>query len=360
MGKPQFLLPAHAARSQPTIDVRTSSARFVQIEGFPVTEDARSAWQGIEVRHLAALRALAEEASFHGAARRLGYSQPAVSQQLAALERRVGKKLVNRPRVSHPLTLTEAGQRLLVHAKAIQASLAVAEADLGGATNEGRLRIGTYQTIAAHLLPHVLRELARSAPNLVVVLDDAPGDERLVASLDYGEIDLAFVDLPMRFQRDLQIEPLAVDEYVLVFPLDSPQALRATPIGLEELRELDLIGFKTSGSTQRVVARLREEGVEPRFAVRSDDNTVLQGFLAAGFGAALVPRLTAELLAGEAAIMPIATALPPRVIALAWTGERSARAEAFTVTTRKVVARLWRDRLIAARKGSQVRTDVTA
>jgi DNA-binding transcriptional LysR family regulator len=57
----------------------------------------RSAWHGIEVRHLAALQALAEEASFHGAARRLGYSQPAVSQQLAALERIVGTQLVNRP-----------------------------------------------------------------------------------------------------------------------------------------------------------------------------------------------------------------------------------------------------------------------
>jgi len=74
----------------------------------------RSAWHGIEVRHLAALQALAEEASFHGAARRLGYSQPAVSQQLAALERIVGTQLVNRPRVSQPLTLTDAGVSVTV------------------------------------------------------------------------------------------------------------------------------------------------------------------------------------------------------------------------------------------------------
>ena len=105
----------------------------------------RSAWHGIEVRHLAALQALAEEASFHGAARRLGYSQPAVSQQLAALERIVGTQLVNRPRVSQPLTLTEAGKRLLVHARAVQASLATAEAEL--CTGKARLRVGTYQTV---------------------------------------------------------------------------------------------------------------------------------------------------------------------------------------------------------------------
>ena len=78
-----------------------------------MTEGGRSAWQGIEVRHLAALLALAEESSFNRAARRLGYSQPAVSQQLAALERIVGRRLVNRPRSSQPLTLTEAGERLL-------------------------------------------------------------------------------------------------------------------------------------------------------------------------------------------------------------------------------------------------------
>ena len=131
----------------------------------------RSAWHGIEVRHLAALQALAEEASFHGAARRLGYSQPAVSQQLAALERIVGTQLVNRPRVSQPLTLTDAGERLLVHARAIQASLATAEAELG-AGGTIQLRVGTYQTVAGLILPHVVRELARTDPGIEVLSDD--------------------------------------------------------------------------------------------------------------------------------------------------------------------------------------------
>jgi DNA-binding transcriptional LysR family regulator len=310
-----------------------------------VTEDGRSAWQGIEVRHLAALKALAEEASFHGAARRLGYSQPAVSQQLAALERRVGQKLVNRPRVSQPLTLTDAGERLLVHARAIQASLAVAEAELCGLSN-GPLRVGTYQTVAAQLVPHVLRELTRSAPDVRVLLTDAPGDEKLVSALDHGELELAFVDLPMRFERDLEVEILARDEYVLVVPANAPRALRRTVIRLEELRGLKLIAFKTSGSTQRVISHLRAHGVEPRFAVRSDDNTVVQGFLAAGFGAALVPRLVAELLAGDLRIVRFESPLPPRLIAVAWTRELSDAADTFVATTRVVAARLWRDRVV--------------
>lgn len=314
-----------------------------------MTVGGRSAWQGIEVRHLAALIALAEEASFHRAARRLGYSQPAVSQQLAALERIVGRQLVNRPRSSHPLTLTEAGERLLVYARAIQTNFTLAEAELGTTTGP-QLRVGTYQTIAAHLLPHVLRELNEADPSIDVVLTDTPGDERLVTHLQEGELDLAFVDLPLRFERGLRTEPLAKDDYVLVLPGDSPRALEGRPIRLQELSGLKLIGFKSSGSTQRIVTALRSTGVELQFALRSDDNSMIQGFVTAGFGAALIPSLAAGLLAGNLAVMPFATPLPPRIIGLAWVREpaHGSPAETFVSTTRNVVARLWTDRMIAS------------
>lgn len=314
-----------------------------------MTEGGRSAWHGIEVRHLAALQALAEEASFHGAARRLGYSQPAVSQQLATLERIVGQQLVNRPRVSQPLTLTDAGERLLVHAKAIQADFATAEAELGTAAKGGLLRVGTYQTVAAHLLPHVLRELARTSPEIEVVLTDTPGDERLVDFLDRGDLDLAFVDLPLRAQRELPAAPLARDDYVLVLPETSPQALRGESIALDELGQLKLIAFKTSGSTQRVIEHLRGQGIEPKFALRSDDNTVVQGFVAAGYGAALIPRLAADLFAGEFAVLSFDSPLPPRIIGLAWSRALPASpyAELFVTTTRNVIARLWSNRVIS-------------
>jgi DNA-binding transcriptional LysR family regulator len=313
-----------------------------------VGEDgARSAWHGIEVRHLAALQALAEEASFHGAARRLGYSQPAVSQQLAALERIVGTQLVNRPRVAQPLTLTEAGERLLVHARSIQASLASAEAELGAGAGKVVLRIGTYQTVAAHLLPHVLRELARRAPEIEVVLDDRPGDVRLVGALDRGELDASFVDLPLRFERNLHTVSLAVDEYVLVVPRRQ-RVPTGEPVHPVELRGLNLIAFKESGSTQRVVDHLRADGIEPKFVLRSDDNNVVQGFVAAKFGAALIPRLAAELLPGSLDVRPFAPTLPPRIIALAWTRELGAspHLQAFVVATRRVVARIWRERAV--------------
>jgi DNA-binding transcriptional LysR family regulator len=308
----------------------------------------RSAWHGIEVRHLAALQALAEETSFHGAARRLGYSQPAVSQQLAALERIVGTQLVNRPRVSQPLTLTEAGRRLLVHARAVQASLATAEAEIGADSGKVQIRIGTYQTVSSLLLPHVVRELERRAAEVEIVLENSPGDTTLVTALDRGEIDASFVDLPLRFEGGLQTEPLAVDEYVLVVPRNTRRGTIAGPVHPAELRGLNLIGFKSSGSTQRVIDQLRADGIEPHFVIRSDDNNVVQGFVAAGFGAALMPRLAAELLSGPLDIRPFDPALPPRIIGLAWTRELAEAPwlQVFIEATRRVVAQVWRERAL--------------
>jgi DNA-binding transcriptional LysR family regulator len=308
----------------------------------------RSAWHGIEVRHLAALQALAEEESFHGAARRLGYSQPAVSQQLAALERIVGTQLVNRPRVSQPLTLTPSGERLLFHARAVQSSLSAAEAELGASNGKVQIRVGTYQTVSSHLLPHIVRELERRAADVEIVLDNAPGDASLVAALDRGDIDTCFVDLPLRFEGGLQTAPLAVDEYVLVLPRNGRKPQAHESIKPCDLRGLKLIGFKSSGSTQRVVDQLRADGIDPQFVLRSDDNNVVQGFVAAGFGAALIPALAASLLGGSFEVLSFEPALPARIIGLSWTRELNATPwlRTFVDVTHRVVARIWPERVV--------------
>src|SRR6202040_3397257 len=104
-------------------------------------------WLGIELRHLAALEAVGRTRSFGRAARELGYTQSAVSQQIARLERTVGQRLVERPGGPRPVDLTDAGRLLLRHADAIVAQLDAARADLAAFAEgaAGPLRLGIYQ-----------------------------------------------------------------------------------------------------------------------------------------------------------------------------------------------------------------------
>ena len=99
-------------------------------------------WFGLDLRHLVALKTIADEGSFGRAAERLGYTQSAISQQIATLERIVGLRLIERPGGPRPISLTEAGRILLRHAEAIQARLLAAKADMAAleAGDAGRLR----------------------------------------------------------------------------------------------------------------------------------------------------------------------------------------------------------------------------
>ena len=108
----------------------------------------------VEFRHLKALRAVAEEGSFVGAADVLGFSQAAISQQIAGLEKAVGQSLFDRPGGPKPVTLTPAGRLLLTHADAMVDRLTVAERELSDLATgtAGRLIIGTYQSVSVQ--PH--------------------------------------------------------------------------------------------------------------------------------------------------------------------------------------------------------------
>ncbi len=129
-------------------------------------DGAADNWLGVEVRHLAALEAVARTGSFGRAALELGYTQSAVSQQIAALERIVGEKLVERPGGPRAVSMTEAGELLLRHAEAIVNRLDAARADMAAlrAGETGTLRVATYQSISARVLPLVMRRFMADWP----------------------------------------------------------------------------------------------------------------------------------------------------------------------------------------------------
>src|SRR4029077_13316421 len=156
-------------------------------------------WLGLELRHLIALKAIAEHGTFGRAAKELGYTQSAISQQIATLERIVGQRLIDRPGGPRPVSRTEAGELLLRHADAIAARLQAAQADLVAldAGDAGPLRIGTYQSVGARVLPELLREFSADWPKVEITLQESADDRDLLALVERGDLDLSFVVLPL-------------------------------------------------------------------------------------------------------------------------------------------------------------------
>ena len=203
-----------------------------------------NSWLGVEVRHFAALQALAHEGSFGRAARQLGYTQSAVSQQIATLERIVGERLVERPGGPRAVSLTEAGALLLRHAESIVARLQAAQADLRAlqAGEAGTLTVGTFQSVGARVLPELMRRFTQQWPQIEVMLDELE-DEEIVGAIERGQLDVGFVVLPVG-EAPLETVELLRDPYVLIVAAESPLA-RTRPT-LHQVAELPLVGFRDS------------------------------------------------------------------------------------------------------------------
>jgi DNA-binding transcriptional LysR family regulator len=298
-------------------------------------------WLGLELRHLIALKAIAEQGTFGRAATSLGYTQSAVSQQIAMLERIVGQRLIDRPGGPRSVSLTEAGEVLLRHADAIDARLQAAQADLAAldAGDAGPLRIGAYQSVGAKLLPTLLRAFAGQWPKVEVSLRESADDGELARLVERGELDLSFVVLPVGPGPYETVE-LMRDPYVLVVPAASPLAARERAPHLRELLDHPLIGFRTCRTTQQIEDRLRQTGRDPQIVFRSDDNGTVQGLVAAGVGIAVVPRLTVDDTDEAIAVVDLSDRLPPRLIGLAWHRDRrqTPAAEAFVELARQLTA----------------------
>jgi DNA-binding transcriptional LysR family regulator len=296
---------------------------------------------GVEIRHLAALQAVAEHGSFGRAAAGLGYTQSAVSQQIAMLERLVGERLVERPGGPRSVSLTQAGELLLRHAEAIVARLQAARADLAALASgrAGALRIGTFQSVGARIVPETLRRLRESWPLVDVALTESNDDETLVRQVERGELDLTFVTLPIVDGPFLTVELLS-DPYVLLVPGSWPLASETREAILEDIAEVPLIGFRQCRGVMQIEAGLRAQGFEPRVVFRSDDNGTVQALVAAGIGCAIAPALAVDR--NDETTAAIELRIPPRRIAIAWHRDRyrAPAARAFVETAREVCSEI--------------------
>ena len=302
-------------------------------------------WLGVELRHLAALEAVAHEGSFGRAAAKLGYTQSAVSQQIATLERSVGERLLERPGGPRAVSLTEAGELLLRHAEAIVARLDAARADMASlrAGETGVLRVGTYQSVGARVLPAVMRRFQKEHPGITLELREPTTDPELYAYIESGDLDLAFCSPPLP-DGPFDSLDLMSDPYVLVVPFDHELASRKSA-SLDDLGDFPLVGSSACSSGLQLEQGLRDEGFEPAFTFRSDDNGTVQGLVAAGYGAALVPVLSVMPGDPRVKVLRIVPKSRRRGIAVVWHADRhrSPAARAFVEIADEVSADVERE-----------------
>lgn len=276
-------------------------------------------WGGVELRHLIALEQIAGLGSVAAAARALGYSQPAVSQQLSTLEALVGAKLVNRRAGVRQVDLTDAGARVLRHGAAILAQAHAADADLRALERgeAGPVRLGAGPSIGARIVPVLMRLAAASAPDVRIQLTEESWEDRLLDHLESGQLDLVFGFAPLREGPFACVE-LMRDDYVVLVAADSPLARAGRPLHPRQLERQPLIVCAQSSTVEQFCLA---HGLEAQIRHRIENNQTLIGLAAAGLGAAVLPRLAVD--PSRADVVEIQLQTPPsRTVLLAWHRDR--------------------------------------
>ena len=248
----------------------------------------------LDVRRMKVLREVATRGSFSAAAEALNFTQSAVSQHIAALEREAGAQLVDRG--SRGVRLTEAGRVLVDHADAILARIDSAEDDLAAIAGlrGGRLRLTCFQSAGATLVPRAVAAFHERHPRVELGMVVAEPDEA-AARLRSGEADLAIVydheSTPGLLPPELELTELIDDAYDVIVPKAHPFAARRR-LSLADFAEEPWIASTRACGCRRITETVcREAGFEPRVAFEADETLAAQALVAAGVGVTILPRL---------------------------------------------------------------------
>ena len=261
--------------------------------------------------------------SFSGAAQALSYTQSAVSQSIARLEHETGATLVVRDR--RGVRPTAAGATLIAHAEAIFAQVQAAEAELDAVlgVRAGRLRVASFPSAGATLVPLAVARFREAHPNVALTL--AEGEpEQIAPRLRAGEFDLAllfeFPGVQPRRERagaGLRSVMLLEDPMDVALPADHP--LASTPaLTLGDLRDQQWVQTSAESPCARHVVRsCLAAGFEPNVTFESDDYETVQGLVAAGVGVALIPRLALTTVHPGIVVRELAPRSPARKVTVA-------------------------------------------
>jgi DNA-binding transcriptional LysR family regulator len=278
---------------------------------------------------------LVETGSFSRAARLNFVTQSAVSQQLRALERHYGRRLIDRG-ARRSLQLTDAGKLLLGEARTVVERLAALEDRLRQRPDviAGTVTIASVYSVGLHTLPAPMKTFLRAHPQVNLRLTYRRTDEIYQACLD-GSVDLGVVAIPGR-RSQIEIVPLRPDELVLVCPPDHPLARRPR-LTAASLAEQRFIAFDRDIPTRRLVDRfLRAARTSVTVTMELDNIETIKRSVEAGLGISILPRsaLESEVKAGTLVARPFTTARLTRPIGIIYRRgrEQSAAVRAFLET----------------------------
>ncbi|WP_151482195.1 LysR family transcriptional regulator [Streptomyces albicerus] len=245
----------------------------------------------LDVRRLQMLRAVVTSGSVTAAATRLGYTPSAVSQQIAVLEKEAGAALLER--AGRGVRPTAAGLLLTDYADAIGRQVAEAETALADlvAGRTGRLAVRYFATAGAALVAPAVARVRAEHPDVQVELKLIDPEDPL-PDVKEGRADLALVVRPDEAAQDgVRLVRLLDDPYLAVLPKGHRLAGRRT-LALADLAEEPWVGSEWPGPClDAQLSACEAAGFRPRFVVESEDYVTAQGFVAAGLGVSLIPRL---------------------------------------------------------------------
>ena len=269
----------------------------------------------LDVRRMRVLREVAVRGSFSGAAEALSFTQSAISQQIAALEREAGCTLVQRN--ARGIRLTEAGEALVRHADAILARLSEAEAELEAIAGlrGGRLRLAAFESAAATLMPLAIAAFRAEHPGVELSLIMAEPEES-APLLRSGELDLAIgFDSRIRPVVDgIARQHLITDPMFVAMPSDHPLAHKRN-LRLADLADDAWIAGTTDCECNRLINRACAiAGFEPRIAFQTDDYAAMQGFVAAGVGVSLIAELGLTTIRDDIVVRSLGRETPVREV----------------------------------------------
>lgn len=265
----------------------------------------------LQAQRLPALVELERRGSIAGAAKALGYTAPAISQTLAALEREAGVALFER--TPRSIRLTDAGRRLTAHAKAIQSAIAAAEAEMRSLAglDSGTVRVAAFPSAAASLLPWLVEVTRAQLPGARIAFEELGPQDALLA-LRAAEVDLAivydFADAPLRPPAGIRLTRLGYDPLRLCVARDSELAMHPA-VDVTATQHLSWIVDGPPPSDACFTMRyLRRNGIDPNVIARSDDMAVIHQLVASGIGIAMLPVLQ---FAGRTDLAQVRLTAPP-------------------------------------------------